>query len=473
MTHDFRELRPFFEPERVAVIGASRTPGKGGYNIIENLQKLGYGGAIYPVNPQAEEILGLPVYPDISRTPEVPDLALIIVPPAQVETSLKDCIGRGVKAVIIETAGFGETDGEGARREREIARFAGEAGVAVMGPNSVGTINTALPFDSSLGRLNELFLPKAELRRGKAGFIGQTGLFTGVYLPLINEEIGLSKAACLGNKCDVDESDMLAYFGEDADTAFIGMYLESIRYGRRFLDLSRRIIPQKPIVVIKSAVTESGARASVSHTGAIAGEDRIYDAAFRQAGIIRARGFEQLWDFARAFIHAPLPAGNRVGIINLAGSGCVTTVDACVRHGLRVADLSTATKDTIAAVYPDWWRVKSPVDVWAAIEASGFEQAYVTILRAVLADDGVDAVVVIGAAIDWLPGTDIPALFAGIARRFAGKPVFVVNPPGDRDIYLRLHRGFLAQGIPHYPDDEAAVASLSAMYRYRLASSRE
>lgn len=472
MAHTFQKLRPFFEPQRVAVIGASRSPGKGGYNIIENLRRLGFPGEVYPVNPRADDILGLPVYQDIDATPQAPDLALVIVPPSQVVASLEACVRRGVKAVIIETAGFGEMDAAGARQEDGIARLARASGVPVMGPNSVGTINTACGLDTSLGRLTALFLPEGELRKGRAGFIGQTGLFTGVYLPLINEELGFSKAACLGNKCDVDESDMLDYFGRDESTAFIGMYLESIKDGRRFLDLARTVIPKKPIVAVKSAVTERGATVSASHTGAIAGEDHIYDAAFRQAGIIRASGFPQLWDFARAFVHAPLPAGNRVGIINLAGSGCVTTVDACIRHGLHIAELAPSTKESLSAIYPDWWRVKSPVDVWVAVEASGYERTYTTALQALLADPGVDAVVVIGAAVDWLPHGDIPALFAGITRRFPGKPVLAVSPLGDRDVFLQLHRGFLKMGIPHYADDAAAVASLAAMYRYRLARQR-
>ena len=208
-------LRPFFEPESVAIVGTSRTPGKGGYNIIENLVRLGYRGRIYPVNPRAEEILGLTVYPDLEGIPEIPELALIILPPAQVPGAFEACVACGVRAVIIESAGFGEMDEDGTRAQEEIAQLAWQAGVRVMGPNSVGTINPASKFDSSLGRLNVTFLPDADIQPGSVGFIGQTGLFTGVYLPLINEEIGISKIACLGNRCDVDESDMLEYLGED------------------------------------------------------------------------------------------------------------------------------------------------------------------------------------------------------------------------------------------------------------------
>jgi acyl-CoA synthetase (NDP forming) len=472
MSHTVQALQPFFEPRRVAVIGASRTPGKGGYNIIENLQRLGFAGAVYPVNLRADEILGLPAYTDVSRTPAVPDLALVIVPPDGVVDSLKACLARGVRAVIIESAGFAEMSPEGAAQQAEIVRLARASGVPVMGPNSVGTINTANGLDTSLGRLKELFLPRGEIRRGKAGYIGQTGLFTGVYLPLINEETGLGKAACLGNKCDVDESDMLAVLGEDDATGFIGLYLESVRDGRRFLDLCRAIIPRKPIVAIKGAVTGAGAHTSMTHTASVAGDDALYESLFRQAGVIRADGFTQLWDFARAFVHAPLPAGDRIGLIDLAGSGCVSAVDACARRGLRIAELSDDTKEAIAAVYPSWWRVRSPVDVWAAVEASGFENAYATILGAVLADEGVDAAVVVGAAVDWQPGLDVPALYADIARHHPGKPVYAVSPPGDPEVYLQLHRGFLARGIPHYRDEASAVAALAAARRYCLARDR-
>jgi acyl-CoA synthetase (NDP forming) len=460
-------LRPFFEPESVAIIGTSRTPGKGGYNIIENLVRLGYRGRIYPVNPRAEEILGFTVYPDLESLPELPGLALIILPPAQVPDAFEACIARGVRAVIIESAGFGEMDEDGARVQERITQLALQAGVRVMGPNSVGTINPAANFDTSLGRLNETFLPDADIKKGSVGFIGQTGLFTGVYLPLINEEIGISKIACLGNKCDVDESDMLEYLGEDPETKVIAMYLESVNDGRRFLDLSRRIIKEKPIVVFKSAVTENGAGVSVSHTGSIAGEDRVYDAAFRQVGIIRVNSFGQLWDVSQAFVRLPLPGGKRVGVINLSGSGCVTAVDACIRNGLEIAKLSPSTKDKIKAVYPAWWRVRSPVDVWTAIEASGFAETYRVVTRALLADEGIDAVIIITGAVDWIPGKDVPALFAGMKTEFPSKPILAVTPLGDRDIFLRIHRGFQARGIPSYAGDEEAIASLAALYRYK------
>jgi len=372
-------LRPFFEPKSVAVVGASRTPGKGGYNIIENLLRLGYPGKIYPVNPRAKRILGLAAYPELENTPEPPELALIVLPPSMVLKALEECVARGVKAVIIESAGFGEMSESGARLEKQIVRVSEKAGIRIMGPNSVGTINPEGHFDASLGRLNKIFLPKGDIRPGPVGFIGQTGLFTGVYLPLISSELGISKIVCLGNKCDVDESDMLEYFGEDTRTKIIAMYLESVKDGQRFLGLSRRIVREKPIVVMKSAVTKNGARPSD----------------------------------------------------------------------------------------PDWWQVRSPVDVWTAVEASGFEATYTTVIRAVLEDDGVDAVVVIMGANDWVPGKDVPAMFADIKKEFPHKPIITVNPLGDRKIYLRMCRGFQEMGIPSYTSDEDAITSLAALWRYQ------
>jgi acetyltransferase len=460
-------LKPFIAPESVAVIGASRKPGKGGYNVIENLLRLGYPGKIYPVNPRTEKILGLSSYSNLKKISLKPQLAIIVLPPPLVLAAFQECIDTGVKAVIIESAGFGEMDTAGAALERRLAKLAGEAGVRVMGPNSVGTINPYARFDSSLGRLNKLFLPRGEIRRGSVGFIGQTGLFTGVYLPLINSEIGISKIACLGNKCDVDESDMLEYFGADARTKIIAMYLESIKNGRRFTVLCRRIVKEKPIIVMKSAVTGGGAKASATHTGSIAGDDRVYEAAFRQAGVIRVESFERLWDCVKSFVYAPLPAGNRVAIVNLAGSGCVTAVDACIRYGLRIAELGQATRDKIKKVYPDWWRVRSPVDVWVAIEASGFAVTYRTAVQAVLEDEGVDAAVVIMGAIDWLAGKSVPALFEDIKKECPGKPVLTVCPLGDRQIYLKLRQGFQNIGIPCYSSDEDAIAALASLYRYR------
>lgn len=460
-------LKPFFEPGSVAIIGASRTPGKGGYNIAENLLRLGYEGRIYPINPEAKKILGLPAYPDLKHTPETPELALIVLPPSVVLTALEECVDRGVKAIIIESAGFGEMDEAGARVENKIAQIARQAGVRVMGPNSVGTINPSAHFDTSLGRLNKIFLPNADIEPGSVGFFGQTGLFTGVFLPLINSELGISKIACLGNKCDVDESDLLEYLGDDRQTRVIAMYLESIKDGRRFLKLSRRIVKEKPIIILKSAITESGARVSATHTGSIAGEDRVYDAAFKQSGIIRVDSFEQLWDVTRAFIYSSLPKGNRVAIINLAGSGCVTTVDACVRNGLKIAELTPATTAKIKTVYPGWWQVRSPIDVWTAVETSGFEATYTTITRAALEDEGVDAIVVIMGAIDWTPGKDVPSLFKDIKEEFPDKSFLAVNPLGDRKIYQRMCQGFQSLGIPTYTSAEDAIVALAAQYRYQ------
>ncbi len=465
--HNINSLKPFFEPGSVAIIGASRTPGKGGYNIIENLLRLGYEGKIYPVNPQAERILGLPAYPDIRHTPEPPELALIVLPPSLVLPALEECATRGVKAVIIESAGFGEMDKAGALAEKKIAQIARQTGIRVMGPNSVGTINPLMRFDASFGRLNKIFLPSADIKPGSAGFVGQTGLFTGVFLPLINSDLGISKIACLGNKCDVDESDLLEYLGDDPPTRVIAMYLESIKDGRRFLSLSRRIVKEKPIIILKSAITESGAEVSSTHTGSVAGEDRVYDAALKQSGIIRVESFDRLWDVTRAFVYSPLPKGDRVAIINLAGSGCVTAVDACVRNGLKIAKLSPKTTARVKTVYPDWWRVRSPIDVWTAVEASGFEAAYTTITRAVLEDDGIDAVVVVMAAIDWIPGTDIPSLFEDIKREFPDKPFLAVNPLGERKIYQRMCQGFQSLGIPNYASAEDAIAALAAQYQYQ------
>ena len=376
---------------------------------------------------------------------------------------VREAIARGRRAKLSVVGSVKS----GAIAEAQIQHLAERAGIRVMGPNSVGTINPYTGFDASLGRLNKIFLPRGDIRPGSVGFIGQTGLFTGVFLPLINDELGISKVACLGNKCDVDESDMLEYLGDDPATRVIVMYLESISDGQRFLALSRRIVKEKPIVVLKSAVTEIGARVSATHTASIAGEDRVYDAAFRQSGIIRVGSFEQLWDTARAFVHAPLPRGNRVAIINLAGSGCVITVDALVRHGLAVAELSPATRAKIMSVYPDWWQVRSPIDVWTAVEASGFEAAYTTVTRAALEDDGVDAVVVIMGAIDWMPGKKVPPIFAGIRKDFPQKPILAVSPLGDRKVYDRLCRGFQAIGIPSYNRDETAITSLAALWRYR------
>jgi acetyltransferase len=435
-------LRPFFEPDSIAIIGASRTPGKAGHR----------------------QILGLEVYLSLEHTPKLPTLVLIVLPPSLVLSAVAECAQRGVKSVIIESSGFSEIGEAGARLEREIAQTAKQVGMRVMGPNSLGTINPSKKAITSFPQL-KLCLPGKTIRPGSVAFIGQTGLLAAAFLPLIDNDLEMSKVACLGNRCDVDECDMLEYLAGDRQTKVIAMYLESIKDGRRFSRLSRRIVKEKPIVVLKSAITPLGARVSASHTGSLAGEDRVYDAAFKQLGIIRVESFDQLFDVAKALTYSPLPRGNRVAIISMTGAGCVTAADACARNGLKIAELSADTLAKAAAVYPDWWRVKNPLDVWMAVETVGFEAAYTGLTRAALQDDNVDAAVVVVGAMDFIPGRDIPTLFKDI--RDQAKPLLAVSMLGDRRIYHRMCQGFKSLSIPTYTSVEGAIGALAATYRYQ------
>ncbi len=459
-------LKAFFEPESVAIIGASRKPGKAGYDIIDNMLRFGYKGEIYPINPSAATILGLAVYPDIRHTPRLAELAIIALPPSLVLSAFEECVAIGVRNIIIESGGFSEVDGSGARVEKKIAEIARQARVRVMGPNSIGTVNLSKNFITSFPHLN-IYMPDRGYKPGSVAFIAQTGLFAATFLPLINTDLEMSKIVCLGNKCDVDECDMLEYLADDPQTKVIAMYLESIKDGRRFFKLNRRIVREKPVVILKSAITPLGARVSASHTGSLAGEDRVYDAAFKQLGIIRAENFGQLFDITKALTYCPLPKGNRVAILSNTGAGCVTAADACAKSGLEIAELSPKTRAEAKKVYPDWWQVKNPVDVLTALETSGFARAYTTLTRLALQDDGVDAAVIVLGAIDFLPGRDIPSLFKDIRNELPDKPLLVINILGDRVIYNRMCRGFKSLGIPTYDSVENGIRALAALYHYQ------
>lgn len=465
--HGADSLRPFFEANSVAIIGASRKMGKAGYNIIDNLLRFGYKGEIYPINPSAQTILGLAAYPNIAQTPKLAELVIIVLPPPLVLPAIEECAARRVKSVIIESAGFAELDRSGALVEKKIAETARRAGMRLMGPNSVGTINPSKNLVTSFPHLR-LCLPDGRpIRPGSVAFIAQTGLFSFTFLPLMDAELEISKVACLGNKCDVDECDLLEYLADDPATKVIVMYLESIKDGRRFFRLSRRIVQDKPIIIFKSATTPLGAKVSASHTGSLAGEDRIYDTAFRQLGIIRAGSFDQLFDIAKALTYCPLPKGNRVAVLSNTGAGCVTAADACARSGLKIAELCGETLAKARTVYPDWWQVKNPVDVLTAVETSGFARGFTTLTRLVLRDDGVDAAVLVVGAVDFLAEEDVSIFFKDMAKEFPGKPLLVVNLLGDRRIYHRLSQRYKSFGITTYETVEGAIGALAALCRYQ------
>ena len=459
------DLTAVFEPRSVAVVGASATPGKAGYNIVNNLLTLGYEGDIYPVNPKTEEILGLKAYPAVDQIPHQVDTAIIATPSGAAVDVMRDCARKGVQAVIIISSGFSEGSEEGRRLEDEVMAIARQAGIRVVGPNTTGILNGENRFTSS-------FLPINKLPSGNVAFIAQTGLFLGILFEhiLSSQHFGISKVAGLGNKADVDDADILEYLAGDAQTEVVAMYIEGLSDGRRFLKAAREIAREKPLVVFKAGITEAGAEAALSHTASLAGRAEVFEAACKQAGLLRVHNFEEMLDVVKAFSFfvppqspptlggkfCPPPRGNRVAIIHYTGAACVIAADACQKEGLDLAEFSPATMEALREITPAWHRVRNPIDLWPAIERHWVETAYGRAIKSLLRDEGVDALIINLFA---MPGWETYAPDFDLLRASAKPVLFCVegNEESVREATTRIE----SQGFPVYPQVNRAIFALS------------
>ncbi len=303
-----RPLDPIFAPRSIAVIGASRRRDSIGFALLHNLVVAEFSGAIFPVNPQAPAIHSLKCYPTVAAIPDPVDLAVVAVPRDRVQGVVEECLAKGVRGLVIITAGFAETGEEGAARERLLRDAVRRAGVRMIGPNCMGVINTAEEV-----RLNATFAP-TPAQPGSIGFVSQSGALGVAILNVARDlGIGLTQFVSMGNKADVSGNDLLEHWEDDPATRVIAMYLESFGNPRRFTEIAKRVTRKKPILIVKSGRTQEGARAATSHTGAIAGTDVTVSAFLDQCGVLRANTIEELFDVARALDRCPLPAGDRVG----------------------------------------------------------------------------------------------------------------------------------------------------------------
>lgn len=453
------DLRPLFAPRAVAVIGASARPESVGHAVFRNLLMSHFTGVIYPVNPKRKAILGVRCYPSILEVDDTLDLAVIIIPAPAVPQALRECGQRGIRHAIIISAGFKEVGGEGVRLEEEVKRVAQEYGIAVMGPNCLGLINTdpAVSMNASFARTTP--------RSGNISFISQSGaLCTAVLDYAKGEDIGFAKFISFGNKAGVDESDLLLYLGDDPQTDVILMYVEEISDGQRFMRIARYITGDrphpKPILAIKTGRTLEGAKAAASHTGSLVGSDEVYDALFAQSGILRVETVEDLFHYAVAFANQPLPQGRRVAIITNAGGPGIMATDACVRYKLEVARFQPETEERLRAALPPTAAVHNPVDVIGDAQHDRYEAA----LRTALADPNVDAGIVILTPQQMTDIEEIARTVVRVSKEFP-KPViaaFMGLYDVSRGVQI-LQEG----GVPHYPFPEAAARVLAALASYR------
>lgn len=459
------KLDLFFEPESVAIIGASSTPHKPGNDVLNNIQANGYEGRLFPVNPKGGEILGLPVYQSIAALPEGIDLAVIILPAKDTPAALRECAAKGIKHAVLSAGGFAEVDESGTAIQQEIVDIVKETGIRVMGPNTSGHTSTPHKFTST-------FFPLGFIRPGKVSYVAQTGNFATHTMKhiLTSEHFGVSRVIGLGNKIDIDEADALEYLAGDSRTNAIVMYLESIKRPARFLEVAREVTRIKPVVVLKSGSTEAGRHAAVAHTAAMAAEDRLVDGLLRQAGIVRIRDYTHLILAGKALSMAPLPKGPRVSFLAPSGAMLVSLSDLCVRLDLEVPDLTPEALGRIQEISPSFIRMRNPVDIWAAASVRGVEFGYREGMEAVLKDPNIDAVV---AVLMLTADTGIPSydFIVELARKYPEKPILITFS-GDRRYEEECKAYLEPLGVPAFYQLEHPFEALSILSRCARAMNR-
>lgn len=451
-------LESFFRPQSVAVIGASRHPEKLGYAVLDNLQQGGYEGRLYPINPKADEILGLKAYASVLDVPDAVDLAIIVIPYTIVPHVLEECGQKGIPAVVVISAGFREAGREGLERERELIEIAEKHELRLVGPNCLGVIDTDTPLNATFAA----GMPPG----GPIAFMSQSGALGTAVLDLaMAGRVGFSKFVSLGNKADVSEIDLLEAWGEDPASRVILIYVEGVPDGQKFMEVAREVTRGKPVVAIKSGVTKSGSRAVSSHTGSLAGSEEAYKAAFKQAGITRATSMESVFDYALAFAYQPLLKGNRIAIVTNAGGPGILATDALEHAGLEIPRLSTDRTRALKDYLPGAASAANPVDVLGDALADRYEHA----LELVLDDPKVDGVVVIVTP-QAMTEIEKTAHAVGRMAQEMDKPVLGCFMGEERiEAGVKVLRQY---GVPNYPYPERAAAALAAMDAYRRERER-
>ncbi len=452
-------LLPFFRPSGVVIVGASHEPSKLGHGVARNLVASGYRGAIHLVNPRGGRLLDRPVCTEVALVPDPADLAILIVPAPAVPDALRACALRGIRNAIVTSGGFREAGPEGTALEEECARVARECGVRLLGPNCIGVLDTHLPLDTT-------FLQPPGPLSGCVAFISHSGAMCAVVAEQARSlGLGISRMVSLGNQADVTETELLPLVAEDPHTRVLTLFLEGVSDGRRFVEETRRIARQKPIVVLKAGRSAGGQRAAASHTGALAGQEAAYDAAFHRAGVIRARTVEEMLEWARALEWCPLPAGRAMAVLTNAGGPGVMAADALEACGLPLAELQEATQAALRDLLPAAASVRNPVDILA----SASPELYAACLRLLLDDPGVHgALVMLPPPPMHLAGSVAEALVPVVQA--SAKPVMVVLMGGDsmRDATERLR----AARIPDHLSPESAAAALAALAGHAEALGR-
>jgi acetyltransferase len=446
-------LEMFTSPKGVAVIGASASPGKLGYQVLENIVQHGYEGAIYPINPKADAILGLRAYASVLQAPDPIDLAVILIPAKLVPGALEECGRRGIRGAVIISAGFREVGREGKALEQQVLDIAHRYGMRLIGPNVLGIIDTVVKLNASFAA----GMP----RRGQIAFMSQSGaLCTSILDMALGQGIGFSRFYSIGNKADINEIDLLRAWAEDPETRAIVGYLEGIADGPQFITVAREVTRSKPIIAIKSGTTSAGSRAVSSHTGTLAGSERAYDAAFKQTGIIRAGSVQDLFDYAQAFARQPLMQTPTVAVITNAGGPGIMASDAIERSGLSLAALAPETRQRLQENLPAAASVANPIDVLG----DALADRYALAIEAALDDPNVGSVLVVLTPQTMTQIQETAEALGQLSAKRT-KPVFAAFMG---DVAIRPSVAVLTQHkVPNYQVPERAVSAMKAMWDYQ------
>ncbi|MGQ9538094.1 MAG: acetate--CoA ligase family protein [Candidatus Bathycorpusculaceae bacterium] len=476
MDESIKHLDAFFNPKSVAVVGATKKINKAGHvifkNFVENKRRGVFKGEIYPVNPHEDYILGFTCYPRLTKIIGELDLVVIVVPANIVPEIMKDAAAKKAKAVVIISSGFGEIGNH--ELEREVVEIAKKAGIRVLGPNCLGV------YDSRTG-VDMLFLPETKIlttgeevvatprpMRGNMAIVTQSGAFGAAALDyLAGRQMGVSKFVSFGNKSDVDEAEMLHYLLYDKETKVILLYVEDVKNGRAFLEAASKVTRKKPVIAIKAGKTEAGARAAASHTGAIAGADHIYAAAFTQAGILRVRDMEEFFDAAKALVMQSPAAGKNVAIITDAGGPGIMAADECELQGMVVKRFSEKTLEKFDKLkeegkLPKFATNLNPVDVTGSATSEMFEYA----AELVFQDPEIHGVILLGLHHTPALQEDYIDRVARVASKY-NKPI-VACDIGETEMALHIRSRFDKLGIPAYPSPEDAARAMNALVKYGL-----
>ena len=453
------DLWAFFEPRSVAVFGSLKDGMGLGYGLIKNMLDFGFTGKLYPVNPSYSEVLGMKAYPTVKEIADSVDLAVVITPPHTVPTIIEQCAKKGVKAAVIVSENFADAGGEGAKLQQQLVDITTQSDMRIIGPNTVGVFNAANGFTT---------IPYPfgydGVRKGGIAYCSQTGIVLPQCQPLEDRAYPVSKMCDVGNKCDVNEVDLLNYLADDTETKVAALHIEDVKDGRSFMDAARRFAARKPLLIFKPARSEAGARASASHTGSLAVNDRIYDNAIRQTGAIRVNTWQEYWDIPKVFAYHSLPRGNRIAIISHSGGAGVVAADLVVESGLALARYSDAILDKLAKLSPRL--AGNPIDLGPPLSLTDDPLSLQEeVIFTVLDDDSVDCATIVLYVGTMAPISYIVEMFDRVLQRVS-KPMTVWFYGTSLALIEEVSRQLEGLGVPTYIDQETAVKALGALVRY-------